>query len=107
MLRQFIIMMFGVMFILVACNTCDETNEQTPSSDSDEMSENQENVSEDRSLEKDDEEKEESNHSINDLEELFLQMKEATQSIKSVTITGSAEAENTIAGTTFISTIIK
>ncbi|WP_277674454.1 DUF6612 family protein [Piscibacillus halophilus] len=105
MLRQFFIMMLGAMLILVACNTSDETNEQMPSTNSDEISEDKEKEGGDRSLEEDEEENEEPNHSINDLEELFLQMKAATQSIKSVTITGSADAENTIAGATIENTM--
>src|SRR5690625_2810928 len=105
MLRQFFIMMLGTMLILVACNTSDEMNEQMLSTNSDEISEDKEKEGEDRSLEEDEEDNEEPNHSINDLEELFLQMKAASQSIKSVTITGSADAENTIAGTTIENTM--
>lgn len=105
MLRQFFIMMLGAMLILVACNTSDETNEQMPSTNSDEISEDKEKEGGDHSLELDEEESEKPNYSINDLEELFLQMKAATQSIKSVTITGSADAENTIAGTTIENTM--
>jgi len=41
-------MMLGAMLILVACNTSDETNEQMPSINSDEISEDKEKEGGDR-----------------------------------------------------------
>lgn len=91
MLRRFFVMMLGVMFLLGACNTNDKTDGQM--SDSEKKNENSSH------------EENGSHQSLNDLEEIFQHMKEATQSIKSVSITGKTEMENEIAGTTVKSTM--
>lgn len=109
MLRQLIIIVFGVMFLLAACNSGDETkegNEQQSSADSEtteEAIEAEEDEGEEAQEENDEIEKE--NPSVSDLEELFLRMKDAAQSVQSITITGVAEAENKVADTTIASTM--
>lgn len=124
MLRRLNMLILGTVLILAACATSNETHENRASTNTEHVSEEKENterVNEDKntkqankdkerkeeygSLNKDEKENEEPNHSLNDLEEIFRQMQAAARSVKSVTITGSAEAENTIAGTTSESTM--
>ena len=105
MLRQLMMLILGTVLIFTACHTSDQTTDKAPSTHAEDISEGKEKKDEDRSLNKDEEEKEESNHSLNDLEEILLHMQEAAQSVKSVTITGIAEAKNTVAGTTSESTM--
>lgn len=99
MLRKFLMIMLGAMFLLAACNT-DATGEKTDG----EMTHSEEG-NENRSFEENEKENKGASQSLNDLEEIFQRMKAATQSIKSVSITGNNKMENTIAGTTMKSTM--
>lgn len=89
MLQRFFVMMFGVMLLLGACDSNDKTDGQMPDSEEKNESSQEENDAENKS----------SHQSIDDIEEIFQLMKEAAQSVKSVSIIGKAEMENKIAGT--------
>lgn len=89
------------MLLLVACNTDHQANDKSTSTNSEEITDRDKDTEKEdgnASTNNDEIEKEVANHSPNNIEEIFNLMKEAAQSIESVTITGTADVKSTVAG---------
>lgn len=104
-MRHFIILLIGLMLFLVGCNTEDDAKDSAPAAASEVDAEVDDSTDKEAESETNEEEvKVEAEQSVNDIEGVLNKMKEAVQTVESVTAKGTTDSENTVAGVTSKST---